>query len=74
MASAQPKTGTLDGFPSVSLVVVNEEGESVSLVDFDPAEVGNSVFSLFPLIGSEEVDVSCSGVATGAGACENAKK
>jgi hypothetical protein len=52
-------TGTIDGFPSVTLSATNESGHSFTVFQFDPLSVGNGPSSLFPGVGDQTVQVQC---------------
>jgi RHS repeat-associated protein len=59
--------GTLDGFPSVTLTMTNEHGQTFTVFQFDPRTVGNGPFSLFPWIGDQTVSARCTSAD---GGCE----
>jgi hypothetical protein len=56
---------SLDGFPAVELYVTNAQGQTMSLLLFDPNAAGNGAFSLLPGLGDQQQTVSCSGVNSG---------
>ncbi|HYH05982.1 MAG TPA: RHS repeat-associated core domain-containing protein, partial [Thermoanaerobaculia bacterium] len=61
--------GSIDGFPSASLTVTNEQGQTFTVFDFDPRSVGNGPFSLMPGVGDQQINVAC----TSDGTCDRSQ-
>jgi RHS repeat-associated protein len=52
-------TGSLDGFPSVTLAATNESGHTFTVFQFNPQDVDNGLSSLCPGVGDQAVQVQC---------------
>jgi RHS repeat-associated protein len=67
-------TGTQDGFPAMEIYVRNEQGQVMTVYQFDPASVGNGLGSLYPGVGDQPVKANCTGVTSDNGTCESGPK
>ena len=53
----------------MEIYVTNEQGQTTTVYQFDPASVNNTVWSLFPIWGNQSVNVTCAGVTSESGTC-----